>query len=222
MRIDKRVLRSLTGLALLAFIGYWADRVLRAIHSMPMPAFLIDVIDNPPRRWLMPPDVMAMRHGVEPGLRVLEIGPGSGTYTIAAARRAGPTGRVVAIDIQPAVVRHVQRRILREGVTNLEVELGDVHYLPFPDETFDALYMMTVIGEIPGPAQAMRSFYRVLRPGGTIAFTETWLDPDYPTRRTLTRWATDAGFEACREFTHPLFYTLVFRKPLQKSPGARA
>lgn len=67
-------------------------------------------IDNPLRRRFRPPDATAIRHGLEPGMTVLEVGPGNGRYSVAAARRIGPTGRLYAVDIEPKMIERVQRR----------------------------------------------------------------------------------------------------------------
>ena len=84
-------------------------RIVRHFYKFPMPEFLANVIDNPLRRKIQPPDGTPARHGIEPGMVVLEVGPGSGTYTIAAARRVGDNGRVITIDIEPRIVeRHVE------------------------------------------------------------------------------------------------------------------
>lgn len=82
--------------------------------------------------------------------------------TIETARRVGSLGKVVTIDIEPKMIERVQQRAQAEGVTNLEAKIADVYRLPFEDGMFDAIYMITVIGEIPEPGRAMREFYRVL------------------------------------------------------------
>jgi ubiquinone/menaquinone biosynthesis C-methylase UbiE len=84
----------------------------------------------------------------------------------------------------------------------------------FDDESFDAAYLITVIGQIPDPDQAMREFHRVLKPGGTLAFSELLMDPDYPLARTLIRKASATGFRL-RERAGSMFaYTLVSEKAL--------
>ena len=69
-----------------------------------MPQFLANAIDNPFRRRIQPPDRTPLRHGIEPGMTVLEVGPGSGTYTIATARRIGAQGRLVTVDIEERMI----------------------------------------------------------------------------------------------------------------------
>lgn len=191
----RKVLNVVLGIPLLFLAWHTLVRVIRHFYKFPMPEFMAGAIDNPLRRRMQPPDEMPLRHGIEPGMRVLEVGPGNGRYTLATARRVGEVGRVVAIDIEPKMVERVQARVAAEGVTNVEARLADVSDLPFDDDSFDAAYLIAVIGEIPNPDQAMREFYRVLKPGGTLAFSELLLDPDYPLASTLIRLASASGFQ---------------------------
>jgi ubiquinone/menaquinone biosynthesis C-methylase UbiE len=185
-------------------------RIVRAFHKFPMPQWAANLIDNPLRRRIQPPDEMARRHGIEAGMTVLEVGPGNGTYTLAAARRVGNDGSVVAVDIEPRMIERVQRRLEAEGVTNVEARVADVYDLPFDDATFDAIYMIAVIGEIPQPARALQEFRRVLAPSGTLAFSELLPDPDYPRASTLVKVGTAAGFRLQRKVGKAFHYTLVF------------
>ncbi len=200
------------GLPLLAVSLHTLIRLVRHFYKFPMPPFLAGVIDNPLRRRLQPPDEMPLRHGLRPGMRVLEVGPGNGTYTLATARRVGDQGRVVTVDIEPRMIERVTRRAQAEGARNVEARLADVYDLPFPDASFDAASLITVIGEIPAPGRALREFRRVLAPGGTLAFSEFLLDPDYPLAGTLVRQAAAAGFRLKQKLGNFFYYTLVFEK----------
>jgi len=110
------------------------------------------------------------------------------------------------------MIERVERRAQLEGVQNIDARVADVYELPYQDGTFDAIYMIAVIGEIPDPGQAMREFHRVLSPTGTLAFSELLLDPDYPRAGTLVRWATPAGFRLQRKVGDFFHYTLRFEK----------
>jgi ubiquinone/menaquinone biosynthesis C-methylase UbiE len=156
---------------------------------------------------------MPLRHGIEAGMPVLEVGPGNGRYTVEIARRAGPNGRVTTVDIEPKMIARVAQRAQVEGITNLEARVADVYDLPFDDEAFDAVSLIAVIGEIPRPERALREFYRVLAPGGLLAFSELLPDPDYPLAATLTRLATRAGFRSQEKIGNWFAYTLRFTKP---------
>lgn len=146
-------------------------RLIRHFYKFPMPEFLANLIDNPIRRRIQPPGEMPIRHGIEPGMTVLEVGPGNGRYTIETARRVGSAGKVIAIDIEPKMIERVLLRAQSHEIKNLEAKVADVYHLPFEDGTFDAIYMITVISEIPEPERAMREFYRVLSQSGTLALS---------------------------------------------------
>ena len=187
-------------------------RVIRYFYKFPMPEFLANLIDNPLRRKIQPPSEMPIRHGIRPGMTVLEVGPGNGRYTIETVRRVGGAGKVVTVDIEPKMIERVQQRAQAEGITNLEAKVADVYQLPFPDGMFDAIYMITVISEIPEPGRALQEFYRVLSPSGTLAFSELFTDPDYPLAQTLIRTASQANFRLQKKLGNFFSYTLVFEK----------
>jgi ubiquinone/menaquinone biosynthesis C-methylase UbiE len=91
----------------------------------------------------------------------------------------GDKGKVVTIDIEPKMIERVMRRAQAEDAENVEASLADGH--------FDAIYMIAVIGEIPSPEGALKEFYRLLGPWGSLAFSEFLNDPDYPRAGTLIR-----------------------------------
>lgn len=200
------------GLPALAIVLHTIIRIVRHFHKFPMPQFMANAIDNPFRRKIQPPDKTPARHGIEPGMIVLEVGPGNGTYTVATARRVGNRGKVVTIDIEPKMIERVTRRAQAEGIDNIEAKVADVYDLPFEDGFFDAIYMIAVIGEIPEPDRAMREFYRVLSSSGTLAFSEFLPDPDYPRAKTLIRKATAAGFRLQKKLGNVFYYTLILEK----------
>jgi ubiquinone/menaquinone biosynthesis C-methylase UbiE len=208
----------LVGIPLGFVVWHTLVRLIRHFYKFPIPEFLAGLIDNPWRRRIQPPDEMPLRHGIEPGMHVLEVGPGNGRYTLATAQRVGAGGRVVAIDIEPRMVERVRARVAAEGVTNVEAREADVYDLPFDDGAFDATYMIAVIGEIPEPDRALAEFHRVLRPGGRLAFSELLVDPDYPLASTLLRWASAAGFRQWRREGGFFAYTLVFEKGAEPAP----
>lgn len=200
------------GLPILVVILHTIVRIVRAFYKFPMPQFMASVIDNPLRRRIQPPDEMPTRHGIEPGMTVLEVGPGNGTYTVATARRVGDKGKLVTIDIEPRMIERVERRAQSEGIENIEARVADVYALPFDEEFFDAIYMIAVIGEIPDPEMALAEFHRVLSPSGTLAFSELLWDPDYPRAKTLICKTASAGFRLKNKEGNAFHYTLIFEK----------
>ena len=238
----RKLLKTLLVIPLLLLGLHTLLRIIRYFHKFPMPQWMANAIDNPLRRRIQPPGEMAFRHGIQPGMRVLEVGPGNGRYTLAAAERLGPKGRLVTMDIEPRMIRRLQERMAgnqriiprqdsQTGITPAAGEGGagpvnrhpydtilavvaDAHHLPFRPKVFDRVYMITVIGEVPDPDRAIQSFYRVLKSGGALAFSELLTDPDYPLASTLIRNARAAGFSLQEQLGNFFHYTLIFGKAI--------
>jgi ubiquinone/menaquinone biosynthesis C-methylase UbiE len=206
------ILVLLCGLPLLAIIIHTIIRIIRHYHKFPMPEFAANIIDNPIRRKLQPPYQTAIRHGIEEGMRVLEIGPGNGTYTLGAAQRVGLAGKVIAIDIEPKMIDRVLKRIETEGINNVEARVADAYDLPFEDASFDLIYMIAVINEIPDIPKALREFYRVLKPNGRLVTSEIFTDPDYPLAKNLTKTIQEGSFQLKEKIGNFFYYTLIFTK----------
>ena len=202
----------LCSLPLLALVLHTIIRVIRHFHKFPMPEFAANLIDNPIRRRFQPPYETACRHGIQEGMQVLEIGPGNGTYTIGAAQRVGPTGKVIAIDIEPKMIARVQKRTEAEGIKNIETRMADVYDLPFEEDSFDLIYMIAVINEIPNIPKALAEFRRVLKPSGTLVTSEIFTDPDYILAVNLTKKFEAADFHLKEKIGNYFYYTLVFTK----------
>jgi ubiquinone/menaquinone biosynthesis C-methylase UbiE len=219
--VFRSLIRLVIGLPILVIVLHTIIRIVRHFYKFPMPQFMANLIDNPFRRKIQPPDETPARHGIEPGMTVLEVGPGNGTYTVATARRVGSSGKVVTIDIEPRMIERVRRRARSEDMENIEAQVADVYSLPFEDGFFDAIYMIAVIGEIPKPDRAMREFHRVLSPSGTLAFSEFLWDPDYPRAGTLIREAASAGFQLRKKVGNVFYYTLIFERGMRNRDGQR-
>lgn len=210
------LLRSLcyAVLIILLFFLAWmvGVRIVRHFYKFPIPSMLTELIDNPIRRRIQPPDLMAIQHGIEPGMKVLDVGPGSGRYTFAAARRAGARGRMVAIDIEPKIIDRLLQHARVERVESFEARVADVYALPFENREFDVITMIAVLGEIPTPERALRELHRVLAPSGRLAISELLFDPDYIPQRTLLRMAAGSGFRFERKIDKVFYYSMLFRK----------
>jgi ubiquinone/menaquinone biosynthesis C-methylase UbiE len=127
------------------------------------------------------------------GERVLEIGPGTGYYTLDLADWVGPEGRVDIVDLQQEFLDHTMRRAHEHEAGNVHPTRADAQALPFDDGTFDTCVLVTVLGEIPDQDAGLREIARVLRPGGRLVVGELALDPHYVTPAALERRAAAAG-----------------------------
>jgi len=179
-------------------------------HSSPCPASLDWLVDNPIRRRYMRP--ILDRVDIQPGERILELGPGPGIFTVEAARRAGLEGRLVVVDIQPQMIAQVERRMQEAGLTNVEAHVADAYHLPLEDASVDRAFLVTVLPEIPDQARALAELRRVLKLGGLLSITEEFFDPDYPFAFETIRRVEAAEFSLERHFGNFWLYTVNFRK----------
>jgi ubiquinone/menaquinone biosynthesis C-methylase UbiE len=149
-----------------------------------------------------------LRRILEPsaGERVLEIGPGTGYYTLDLADWVGPEGRVEILDLQQEMLDHTIRRARERGLWNVNPTPGDARELPYEDDTFDAAVLVTVLGEIPDQDAALREIGRVLRPGGRLIVGELFGDPHMVTFGSLERHAEAAGLRLARRIGSSLAY----------------
>jgi ubiquinone/menaquinone biosynthesis C-methylase UbiE len=129
----------------------------------------------------------------EPGERLLEIGPGTGYYTLDLAGWVGPEGRVEIFDLQQKFLDHVSGRAGERGLANVVPTQGDATALPYDDASIDAVALTAVLGEIPDPVAALREIRRVLKPRGRLVVGELFGDPHFTTLASLKRQAGEAG-----------------------------
>ena len=188
-------------------------KIIRRFYKFPLPAFATRLIDNAWRRKVIQkPRIIADRLDLKPGMIVLEIGPGKGSYTKAVAEAILPDGLVYAVDIQQKVIDRLQKRIKDEKITNIIPKVEDVYNLSFIDNTFDRIFAIACLPEIPDPVKALKECKRVLKNEGIISFSELLPDADYPLRRTEKKWAKEAGLEFLEGFGNFFVYQLNFIK----------
>jgi ubiquinone/menaquinone biosynthesis C-methylase UbiE len=195
------------------FFVFVVVRVLRHLYPFPIPSFMTRIIDNPMRRkYSQNPEVIAERMQLTPGMVVVEIGPGKGSYTKAVARRILPDGIVYAVDISEAVVEHLKVRFDKEGVANVIPRIEDAYHFTFSDKSVDRVFAVSCLPEIPEPIRIMEECRRILKPNGLLCLNEWVVDPDYRFRTTEKSWARQAGLELKQEFGNWVSYQLHFGK----------
>ena len=106
---------------------------------------------------------------VKTGARVLDVACGAGSQSIAAAKRVGPSGRVVACDISRTMLEHVRQNAERQGIANIETLECSAEDLPAALTLFDAAICRLGLMLFPSPAKALAAIQRVLRPGARFA-----------------------------------------------------
>jgi SAM-dependent methyltransferase len=128
------------------------------------------------------------------GEHILEVGAGVGIHALPVASSLAPDGILDALDVQQEMLEELQRRAAKASITNIVAKQGDAEKLPYPDHSFDAIYLISVLGEIPDGNAALLEFRRVLKPAGRLVIGEVLIDPDYISFPALKKKARTAGF----------------------------
>jgi ubiquinone/menaquinone biosynthesis C-methylase UbiE len=204
-------------LCILALAILWISlaKLIRKMFRFPAPAFMGRLLDSGYRRRIQPPSQLTERSGIKKGMQVLDLGCGSGAFTPSIARIVGEKGKVYALDIQADMLKQLEKKLDRpenRGIKNIKLIEGNAYELPFDDGSLDLVYMVTVLQEIPDRNKALVEVKRVLKPGGLLAVTELFPDPDYPWKSTTIKLGEAAGFVVDKVSGNFFNYTVRFKK----------
>jgi ubiquinone/menaquinone biosynthesis C-methylase UbiE len=149
----------------------------------------------------------------QPGERILEVGPGTGYYSLPVAEWLGPDGTLEIFDLQQEMLDHTSGRAREAGLANVVATQGDARSLPYGDDAVDGAFLVTVLGEVPDQEAALRELARVVRPGGRVVVGELFGDPHWVSPTALARRAEAAGLDLERRIGPPLGYFGILRRP---------
>jgi ubiquinone/menaquinone biosynthesis C-methylase UbiE len=130
-----------------------------------------------------------MSCGLEEGMRVLDIGCGSGDVTRLAAELVGPSGSVLGIDTDADSVRSASERAAKTGIANVAFEVGEAASFAEP-ESFDALVARFLLMHQPSPADTLAAAAKAVRPGGAIMMLESHMAALLDAQHSFPRSAT--------------------------------
>jgi ubiquinone/menaquinone biosynthesis C-methylase UbiE len=190
-------------------------KIVRKLWHFPAPAFIGRLLDSGYRRRIQPPSQLIERSGIKKGMQVLGLGCGSGAFTTFVAHAVGIKGKVYALDIQADMLKQLERKLSKpenRDINNIKLIEGNAYELPFDDNSLDLVNMVTVLQEIPDRNRALQQVKRVLKPGGLLAVTELFPDPDYPWRSTTIKLGEGAGFVMDKVSGNFFNYTVRFKK----------
>jgi ubiquinone/menaquinone biosynthesis C-methylase UbiE len=163
-------------------------------------------LDTRLRRFLYRPDRLAERY-VLPGNRVLDFGCGPGFFTREFAKRVGGSGQVFAVDLQEEMLKILRGKLEPEGllprITTHQCRPDSINLPPDLNGTFDAAFTIFVVHEVPDPAKLFREIALLLKPGGTLFYTEPPLIVSGREFKENLALAEEVGF---RQIDRSLFF----------------
>jgi SAM-dependent methyltransferase len=175
------------------------------------------VFVNPPTRLLFEDA------GITTGMKVLDVGSGPGDVTLLAAALVGPTGQVVGVDLNPAIVATARARAQAAGMTHVSFIAGDIREIEL-DGDFDAVVGRYVLMYSADPVATLRAALCRVRDNGVAAFYEANVasavvsDPISPLHQSLGRWVSETFARSGAEMAmgtklHPVFLAAGLEAP---------
>lgn len=143
--------------------------------------------------------------------RVLEVGCGPGFFSVEVARKV-TNGQLILADIQPEMLDIAKKRLKRKGLSNVDFYLCSGDTFSFSDNSFDAIFLVTVIGEVESKEAYIREFYRMLKPTGVLSFSELIMDPDRMTMEEITTLVSKHNFRLHKTYGSRRNFTINFTK----------
>lgn len=139
--------------------------------------------------------------GISPGKAVADIGAGSGWFTVRAARRVTDSGKVYAIEINPAAITHIKERAQKENLANVQTVLGAEDDPRLPPASVDAVLLLKTYHEVAKPVDLLRNLRTALRPGARVGIIDrTGSGTDHGVQKKVVLHETEeAGYRLLQE-----------------------
>lgn len=145
---------------------------------------------------------------------MLELGPGPGFFSIPVAKRL-KKGKLVLADIQQEMLNYAKSRVAKRKLTQVEYYLCNGKNFDFADESFDRIFMVTVLGEVENQDEYIEEIYRMLKPGGILSVSEQAGDPDKMTAEQISELAQKQNFSFYQIYGSRMNFTINFKKTIK-------
>ena len=165
----------------------------------------------PLRNLVLSPAKLIKRMQLSPEMNVLEVGPGPGYFSVPVAKYLS-RGSLVLADIQPEMLKKAGKRIEKRQLRNVDFYQCDGQKFNLPENHFDRIFMVTVLGEVENRELYLSEFYRMLKSGGLLSVSEQAGDPDKLSIEEIKQLAQNCGFIFDELFGNKNNYTINFRK----------
>ena len=195
--------------------------------ASPMGYQHMDWLSRPERIQEENPQEMLDQLGLKEGMVVCDIGCGDGYHTLQIAPKVGPTGRVVAVDIQPEMLQELSRRMVERKFENIDTILGELWDPKLDEGSVDLVLMVDVYHEFSHPVQMLAAIRKALKPNGLIALVEfraedptVLIRPEHkmPKVQILKEYKAN-GFKLAREYEKLPWQHLMFMQADDKWVG---
>lgn len=209
MGLGNLLIRSI-GVTVGAQIG---ARIAHRIRPRPYPAPMRDLLDHPVRMRYRDPVATLGPFGIGPGDSVLDLGCGTGTFSVEMARQAGSKGCVHAVDIQASMIEAARAKVEGAGfASRVSFHHCGAYSLPLEKDSVDVAIAIASLSEMPQPLFALEEVRRVLKPGGRLAVSEEMPHAGYALQRTVRQWLQEVGFRYGGLRGTPFCYSLLYFK----------
>jgi precorrin-6B methylase 2 len=178
-------------------------------------------LERPERMQEERPDLVLAALELKPGMKVADVGAGSGYYSSRMAERLGKGGTVFAVDVQPEMIEILKRNMAERGAGNVKAVLGAETDPKLPAGTLDLAIMVDVYHELEYPYEMLAAVVKALKPGGRVVFVEfRGDDPGVPIKALHTMTEAQVRKEAAAHAliwvktvsNLPWQHVIVFRK----------
>ncbi len=189
--------------------------------AQPMGYMHMNWLSRPERIQEEDPKEMLEQLNLRDGLVVCDLGSGDGYHTLQMAPRVGPSGKIIAVDIQPQMLQELSRKLAEKKLENVETVLGELWDPKLPEHAVDLVLMVDVYHEFSHPVQMLAALRKALKADGLIALVEFRAeDPTVliraehkMTKAQILKEYKANGFKVAKEYDRLPWQHLMFMQP---------